>query len=112
MASDRISISLASIMDEGGGGHFFRKFVFLRNFGNVLFFFFCFSCSSIFEVMDERRWSFFFRIMDCTSFGGGKFWRILEEIMIQDWSQFFVEINNFFLDNSIYFRVAHELLSL
>lgn len=27
-------------MDEGGGGHFFRKFVFLRNFGNVLFFFF------------------------------------------------------------------------
>lgn len=50
--------------------------------------------------------------MDCTSFGGGKFWRILEEIMIQDWSQFFVEINNFFLDNSIYFRVAHEFLSL
>lgn len=39
---------------------------------------------------------FLFRIMDCTSFGGGKFWRILEEIMIQDWSQFFVEINNFF----------------
>lgn len=84
-------------MDEGGGGHFFRKFVFLRNFGNVLFFFFL-----LFVQLDIRfrnygwKKEFLFRIMDCTSFGGGKFWRILEEIMIQDWSQFFVEINNFF----------------
>lgn len=56
---------LSPCIDKERGGsetaRFFRKFIFLRNFGNVLFFFFCFSCSSIFdfEIMDGKR-SFFF----------------------------------------------------